>query len=81
MISATLVVPRLLTNPPLRRDFLIPISRIINRGNTVFLHIISPSIENDVSALNLAPLNTRRVDRNFAIPLQCSRVIFGGEQQ
>ena len=79
MISATLVVPRLLTNPPLRRDFLIPFSRI-NRGNTVFLHIISPSIENNVSALNLAPLNTRRVDRNFAIPLQCSRVSDGGEQ-
>ena len=47
----------------------------------MFLRIISPSIEDDVSALNLAPLNTRRVDRNFAIPLQCSRVIDGGEQQ
>jgi len=84
MLSATVVVPHLLTNPPLRRQFLIQISHI-NRGNTdivlsVLLHKVPPSIECE-SALILAPLTTRRVDRNFTIPLQCSCVIDGGEYQ
>jgi hypothetical protein len=84
VISATVVVPHLLTNPPLRRDFLIQISRI-NRGNidivmSVLLHKVPPSIEFE-SALILALLTTRRVDRNFTIPLQCSHVIDGGEYQ
>jgi hypothetical protein len=82
MLSATVVVPHLLTNPPLRRHSLIQIS---NSGNTdtvmlVLLHKVPPSIE-CVSALILAPLTTRRVDRNITIPLQCSCVIDGGEYQ